>query len=63
MHAVCCLLPAAAVNVCVPAPQSSQEWSMEELIQAAEATHAANLAIADVEAAFLEGKAPPPKQQ
>jgi hypothetical protein len=29
---------------------------MEELIQAAEATHLANLAVADVEAAFLEGK-------
>jgi hypothetical protein len=29
---------------------------MEELIQAAEATHVANLAIADVEAAFLEGE-------
>jgi hypothetical protein len=29
---------------------------MEELIAAAEATHNANLAIADVEAAFLEGE-------
>lgn len=37
--------------------ESSQEWSMEELIQAAEATHLANLAVADVEAAFLEGTA------
>jgi 30S ribosomal protein 3 len=35
----------------------AQEFSMEELIAAAEATHNANLAIADVEAAFLEGTA------
>jgi hypothetical protein len=34
----------------------AQEFSMEELIAAAEATHNANLAIADVEAAFLEGE-------
>lgn len=29
---------------------------MEELIAAAESTHNANLAVADVEAAFLEGE-------
>lgn len=34
----------------------AQEFSMEELIAAAESTHNANLAFADVEAAFLEGK-------
>jgi hypothetical protein len=29
---------------------------MAELVEAAEATHLANLAVADVEAAFLEGE-------
>jgi len=36
---------------------ADQEWSIEELVQAAESTHYANLAVADVEAAFLEGTA------
>jgi len=36
--------------------QADQDWSIEDLIQAAESTHYANLAVADVEAAFLEGE-------
>jgi hypothetical protein len=32
-----------------------REFSMEELVAAAEATHYANLAVADLEAEFLKG--------
>jgi hypothetical protein len=35
-----------------------QAFSMDQLMSAAEATHYANMAVADVEAAFLEGACP-----
>lgn len=47
--------------LCCYVLQADQDWSIEDLIQAAESTHYANLAVADVEAAFLEGR--PSSQQ
>lgn len=56
MHALTHVDTTACAHMCTQAGE--QAFSMDQLMSAAEATHYANMAVADVEAAFLEGACP-----